>query len=138
MNKKVLVASDVLVAFVDRANPRHLHAGAFFRYFAQEHYTLFTTPLIISDTYALLTHKISPAIAKDFIKALSLGAINVISPDESDVKITYKTMLSSSPSEASFDETLMQVIANRRNITQVCTFSYLHPLFRLATFYLPI
>ncbi|MDE2026726.1 MAG: hypothetical protein KGJ07_09645 [Patescibacteria group bacterium] len=138
MNKKVLIATDVLVAFIDRANPRHLHAGAFLRYFAQEHYTLFTTPLAISDTYAILAHKISPAIAKDFIKALNLGSMNVIPPDESDVKMTYKTLLSSSSTEAGFNETLMQVVANRRNITQICTFSYLHPLFRLTTFYLPI
>lgn len=138
MNKKVLVGTDVFVAFIDRANARHLHAGAFFRYFAQEHYTLFTTPLIVSDTYEILSHRISAAVAKDFIKALTLGSLNIVSPDESDIKLACKTLLSFGASEASFDEVLMQTIANRRNITQICTFSYLHPLYRLATFYLPI
>lgn len=134
----MLVSTDVFVAFIDRANPRHLHAGAFFRYFAQEHYTLFTTPLAVSDTYEILSHRISTAVAKDFLKALTLGSLNVISPDESDIKLSFKTLLSSSGTEASFDEVLMQTIANRRNITQICTFSYLHPLYRLTTFYLPI
>ena|SRR5579872_3273355 len=138
MNKKVLVAADVFIAFIDRANPRHLHAGAFFRYFAQEHYTLFTTPLVVSDTYEILSHKISTSVAKDFIKALTLGSLNILSPDESDIKFACKTILSATGTEASFDEVLMQTIANRRNITQICTFTYLHPLYRLTTFYLPI
>lgn len=138
MNKKVLIAADVFIAFIDRANPRHLHAGAFFRYFAQEHYTLFTTPLVVSDTYEILSHKISTSVAKDFIKALTLGSLNVLTPDESDMKLACKTILSPTSTEASFDEVLMQTIANRRNITQICTFSYLHPLYRLTTFYLPI
>lgn len=138
MNKKVFLAPDVLVAFIDRANPKHLHAAAFFRYFAQERYALFTTISVINTTYDTLSVHISPSIARDFIKALSLGSINILSYDETDIKLTFKTLLSTGTPELSFNEALMQVIANRRNITQVCTFSYLHPLFRLTTFYLPI
>ena len=138
MQKKVFLAPDVLVAFVDRANPKHLHAAAFFRYFAQERYTLISTISVINTTYDTLAVHISPSVARDFIKALSLGSINIVSPDETDIKLTYKTLLTNSTPELSFNETLMQVIANRRNITQVCTFSYLHPLFRLTAFYLPI
>lgn len=138
MSKKVLIAADVFLAFIDRANPRHLHASAFFRYFAQEHYILYTTPLIVSTTYQELSSRISPAVAKDFVKALTLSSIAVCSPDEGDMRLTCKTLLSSIGSEASFDETFMQSVANRRNITQICTFGYLHPLFRLTTFYLPI
>lgn len=138
MNKKIFLAPDVMVAFVDRANPKHLHAAAFFRYFAQEHYSLYTTISVINTSYDTLAVHISPSVARDFIKALALGSINIISPDETDLKLTYKTLLSTSAAEVSFNEVLMQVIANRRSITQVCTFSYLHPLFRLAAFYLPI
>lgn len=138
MQKKVFLAPDVLVAFVDRANPKHLHAAAFFRYFAQERYTLFTTVSAINTAYDTLAVHISPSVARDFIKALSLGSINILSPDETDIKLTFKTLLTTSTPELSFNETIMQVVANRRNITQVCTFSYLHPLFRLTAFYLPI
>lgn len=138
MTKKVFLAPDVLVAFIDRANPKHLHAAAFFRYFAQEHYKLFTTVSVINTTYDTLSVHISPSVARDFIKALALGSINVISPDETDMKLTFKTILTAGTPEISFNEVLMQVIANRRSITQVCTFSYLHPLFRLMPFYLPI
>lgn len=138
MNKKVLIGPDVFIAFIDRASSKHLHAGAFFRYFAQEKYTLFTTALVINNTYQTLSSSISPAVAKDFIKALTLGSINILPPDDSDIKLTFKTLLSATGTEASFGETLMQAMASRRNITQICTFSYLHPLFRLTTFYLPI
>ncbi len=138
MQRKVFIAPDVFVAFIDRANPKHLHAAAFFRYFAQERYKIFTSASVINTTYDTLSVYISPSVARDFIKALSLGSINILSPDETDMKLTFRTLLSTSTPEISFNEVLMQVIANRRGISQVCTFSYLHPLFRLTVFYLPI
>lgn len=137
-SKKVLLAADVLVAFVDRSHPKHLHATAFFRYFAQEKFFLYTSPLVIVDCYTLISQRISPILARDFIKAISLSNITMMYPDESDVKLSYKTILSAENSEVSFHETLLAAMASRRNISYICTFSYLHPLFRLSPFYLPI
>lgn len=137
-SKKIVLATDVLIAFVDRSHPKHLHATAFFRYFAQEKYFLYTTPLVIADCYTLLHQRISPILAKDFIKAISLSSIIVMHPEDSDMKLAYKTILASSNPEITFEETLLATMSSRRNISYVCTFSYLHPLFRLQTFYLPI
>ncbi len=137
-SKKIFLSSDVLVAYIDRGNPKHLHAGAFFRYFAQEQYTLSTNPVIVSDVYKDIAEHISPILAKEFIKALSLSSINMLYPEESDIHLTYKTLLSSSSSDLSFQEALMSSMASRRGISYICTVGYLHPLFGLTAFYLPI
>lgn len=137
-NKKVFLAPDIFVAFIDRADPKHLHAGAFFRYFAQENYFLFTNPATISNVYQSVSQSISPAIGRDFLKALNLTTINLLYPEESDVKLVYKTLMNHQSAELSFDETLIAAMASRRSIPSICTFAYLRPLFGLTPFYLPI
>lgn len=137
-SRKVFLAPDIFVAFVDRAHPKHLHATAFFRYFAQEQHFLYTNPHNIMDAYTLIQKKISPFLAKDFVKAISLGSITMLYPEDTDLKLTYKTILASNSQDLSMQEALMSVMADRRSIPQICTFEYLHPLFGLQVFYLPI
>lgn len=137
-SKKVFLAQDAFIAFVDRAHPKHLHAGAFFRYFAQEQFMLYTNVSTISLVHQTISKKISPSIGKDFIKALSLSNINILYPEEADLRLSFKSFLGSTSPDISLEEVLMSTMAQRRSIPSICTFEYLHPLFGLSTFYLPV
>jgi predicted nucleic acid-binding protein len=137
-NKKVFLATDVVVAFIDRSHPKHLHAVAFFRYFAQEGYILFTNVSNIIAIYNNLYKNISPSLGRDFLRALSLSNINIIYPEDSDFKLAVKTLTNYQSTELHLDEALMAAIASKRSIPSICTLGYLHPLFGLTVFYLPI
>lgn len=137
-SKKIFVSNDVLYAFVDRAHTKHPQAAAYFRYFAQEKYQVFTSYLHVLNTYREIYTKISPSLARDFLRALSLSSINILYPMESDMKAALKTLINYQSSELSFDQSQLAVLANRNTIPQVCTFEYVHPLFGLSAFYLPI
>lgn len=138
VSRKVFLAPDIFLAFVDRAHPKHMHAVAFFRFFAQESYYLYTSTAVLTETHQKIQTNISAALAKDFLKAISLGTVNIIFPEDADLKLTLKTLISYSSQELGMDEALMEVMASRRNIPQISTFDYLHPLFGLTAFYLPI
>lgn len=138
ISKKVFIASDTFIAFIDRAHGKHLHASACFRYFAQEKYTLYTSLLSINKTYEVLFENISHSLARDFLKALSLGNMNIIYPEESDIKNTFKLFSTEQSTELTFSKGLMAVLCNKRNIPQICTFDYMPQLFGLQLFYLPI
>ncbi len=137
-SKKVYVSASAFMAFVDRAHPKHQQALAYFRYFAQEGYQLYTGYVNVIAAHDTLSEKISPSLARDFLRAIVLGNINVVYPEESDMKAAIKTIVQYRSSELTFKEAQMAVLANRRGITQICTFEYLHPLFGLTVFYLPI
>lgn len=137
-SKKIFVSNDVLYAFVDRAHAKYPQAAAYFRYFAQEKYQVFTSYLHVLNTYREIYTKISPSLARDFLRALSLSSINILYPMESDMKAALKTLINYQSSELSFDQSQLAVLANRNAIPQVCTFEYVHPLFGLSAFYLPI
>lgn len=138
ISKKVYTAPSGFLAFVDRAHPKYDQASAYFRYFAQNGYALYTDTLSIVETYNQIYEDISPSLAKDFLRTIFLGNINIIYPEERDIKSAFKTLVNYQSVELTFNQALRAVLANRRGISNIYSFEYLHPLFGQAVFYLPI
>jgi predicted nucleic acid-binding protein len=138
ISKKVFIESSVFYAFINRADPKYPQAGAYFRYFAQEQFQVFTSYPVLDDVYIDIFEKISPSLARDFIRGLSLSSINVLYPTESDLKAALKTLINYRNSELTFKDAQTAVLANRNYISQICTFKYIHPLFGLSAFNLPL
>jgi predicted nucleic acid-binding protein len=137
-SKKIFLDSSVLYAFVNRAHPKHPQAAAYFRYFAQEKFQVFTSYPMVEAAYNEIYEKISPSLAKDFLRGISLSSINVLYPSDSDMKAALKTLINYRNTELTFTDSQTAVLANRNAISQIATFDYLHPLFGLSSFNLPI
>jgi len=138
LSKKVYIAPSAFYSFIDRAHPKNEQTAAFFRYFAEQGYTLFTDTQSLIETYNRIYREISPSLSKDFLRTLFLGNINIIYPEESDIKAALKTLVNFQSTELNFSQSLRAVLANRRGINQIFTLDYLHPLFGQSVFYLPI
>ncbi len=137
-SKKVFIESDIFYAFVNRAHQRHPEASAYFRYFAQEKFQVFTSYPVIRGAYDQIYQKISPSLAKDFIRGVSLSSINIFYPTESDLKAALKALINFRNTELTLEQAQTAVLANRNTIPQICTFEYLHPLFGQSAFFLPL
>lgn len=138
VSKKVYIASDEFIAFMDRAHPKHVQASAYFRYFAQENYQLYSTILSINETYTSVYNTISPSLARDFLRVLALSSVNIIYPEPADMKTAIRTLESSNSVDLTFTKAIMATVCNRKSIPQIATFEYLHALFGLQLFYLPM
>lgn len=138
ISKKVYISPSVCYAFIDRLDPRHRQAAAYFRFFAQNNYQLFIDIIDISETYDKICKRMSPSVGKDFLRILFLSDINIIYPEESEIKTALKTLMNYGNEELRYEEALRSSVANRRSIPIVATFEFLHPLFGLETFFLPI
>lgn len=138
ISKKVYVAPSAFYALIDRAHPEHDQASAFFRFCAERGYMLFTDTETLTEVYNHIYKEISPSLSKDFLRTIFLGNVNIIYPEESDIKAALKTLVNYQSTELTFSQSLRAVLANRRGVTQIFTFEYLHPLFGLSVFYLPI
>ncbi len=138
ISKKVYLAPSSLYAFIDRAHEKHSQASAYFRYFSEQEYILYIDSLNLNQAYDIIFKKMSPSLAKDFLRIVSLSDINILSPEDSEIKAAFKTISNYNALDLTFAEALMAVVASKRNIMTICTFDYLHPLFGLNTFFLPI
>jgi len=138
VSKKIYIAPDGLVAFIDRAHKKHVQATAFFRYFAQEQCQLYSNVVNIHETYMAIYNTISPSLARDFLRALSLSSINVLNPEPADIKAAIKILETSNSVDLTFSKALMAVVCNKKSIPQIMTYEYLHALYGLQLFYLPV
>lgn len=138
LSKKVFLAPSAFIAYIDRAHPMHSQADAFFRFFASEQYFLYTDFPSIIEAYRLIFANISPSLAKDYLRTMGITSMNILYPEESDAKAAVKALVAYQSTDLSYANALMAVLAYRRGISQICTFEYLHPLFGLTTFYLPM
>jgi predicted nucleic acid-binding protein len=138
ISKKVFVESSVFCAFIDRAHPKHEQAAAYFRYFAEEEYMIFTDYPSLIESYTSIYKDISPSLAKDFLRTLSLSNVNTLYPEEQDSKVALKALVTYQSTDLTFPKAISAVLAQKRGISQICTFDYLHPLFGQVLFYLPI
>ena len=138
ISKKVYLSASGFYAFINRAHAKYEQASAYFRYFAQEQYALFTDIYTILEVYNQIYKEISPSLAKDFLRTVTISDINIIYPEERDIKAALKTLINFQSTELNFSQAVRAVLANRRGISQIHTFDYLHPLFGQTVFYLPI
>ena len=138
LSKKVYISSDGFVAFIDRGHKKHVQAAAFFRYFAQEQYQLYINPVTINETYMTIYNTISPSLARDFLRALDLSNINLVFPENADIKAAIKIIETSNTVELTFSKALMAVMCNKKSIPQIMTYEFLHALYGIQLFYLPI
>jgi len=138
ISKKVYLSSSGFYAFINRAHVKYEQASAYFRYFAQENYILFTDIYTILEVYNQIYKDISPSLAKDFLRIITISDINIIYPEERDIKAALKTLINFQSTDLTFSQALRAVLANRRGVSQIHAFDYLHPLFGQSVFYLPI
>lgn len=138
ISKKVYLSPSALYAFIDRAHEKHAQASAYFRYFSEREYLLYIDVINLNQAYDIIFKKMSPSLAKDFLRIISLSDINIITPEDNEIKATFKTIINYNSLDLTFSEAIMAVVASKRNIMQICTFEYLHPLYGLNTFFLPI
>jgi predicted nucleic acid-binding protein len=137
-SKKVYLDSSTFVAFIDRAHIKYDQATAYFRYFGIEEYQLFSDPISILDAYNRFYTDISPSLAKDFMRVMALSNVNMIYPEDADMKAALKAIVNFKTTDLTFNKALLSVLANRRGVSQICTFEYMPQLFGLSLFYLPI
>lgn len=136
-SKKILLTSSVLFSFIDRLAPKHSQAEAFMRYFAQEQYHVLVASVTIVETYKLLKENISYSLAKDFLRTIFLGSIEVIYPDEILTKTAIRLVLSNSGQDLDFDQALINVMADKNQIHAIASFEYSNFYFGIQPFSLP-
>lgn len=137
ISKKVFITPSIFVAFVNRSDDHYHQSTAFFRYFAQEKYSLYTSNVAVVETANRLQKEVSTSIAKEFLKTIFISNVEIIWSTESDEKAALKLYVGNQNFESTFSQALTAVMANRRFISQICTFESHQPMFGQTVFDLP-
>lgn len=137
-DKKVIIASHVFTAFIDRSHPNHGQAVAFFRYFSEEQYEVNTVLTTLIHTYQDIQETMGQSVAREWLKNMFLGSIQIIYPDETTVKTAIKLIMTTKNYNITIDQAIMNVVADKRHILSIATFEFFPFFFGVKPFTLPL
>ena len=137
-DKKVIISNQVFFAFIDRSHQNHGQAVAFFRYFTEEQFELYTVLFSVAATYQDLQDHIGLSIARNWLKSIFLGNIQIAYPDEATIKAAIKLITSTYNYNITIDQAVMNVVADKKGIPFIATFEFFPFFFGIKPFTLPL
>jgi predicted nucleic acid-binding protein len=128
-NRKIFIDSSVFTAFVDRGNPRHMHAAKALEATASIGYRLYTTPPIIADAYEELMKQVGTTVALEFLQTTLQSGMEIIFKQKTDLNAAYRILKINRTEQISLNEAISAALMQRKGITTILTFNPWHNLF---------
>jgi len=122
---KIFIDTGGLIALLDEKDPYHKDSSEFYRSL-KKNALLFTTLLVVSETYTWLRYHSSHSTANSFLgiieKAKKTGYIKVIFPDTNLISKTHAVLHEYKDQELSYTDALSFVILEQYHIEDVFGF----------------
>lgn len=123
-SKKIFVDSSTLIAFIDRASENHYRAIDAFQRLAYSEYHLYTSNLVIVDTYDQIQSSLGSATAKEFLSTIIQSKIDILYPAKSEIQAALKLVNFYTGRDLKLIDVINAVIMNKIGIVQIFTFNY--------------
>lgn len=136
-SKKVYITQSAMYAFIDRSDGKHQMAGAYFRFFAQEGYHLYTSPSTIMSTYERIATHMSHSIAREFLQTIFTSSIDIMYVDEPLMKAAAKLVITTTSVHLTLEQAITNIVCDKSQTSTICTFEYFPFLFGTRAFTLP-
>lgn len=127
-SKKVFIDTSIFIAFIDRANLNHQKSTQVIEFFAKQGYQLFTSNLVVVQTFNRIEKEIGTSISLDFLQAILESDIEVIYYDQQDLIACFRFLKNYQSKQASLNEIINSHLMNKRSIPSVITYDLWHNL----------
>lgn len=128
-SRKIFIDSSVLIAFINRGHARHLNASKAIEDTASIGYSLYTSPQVITDSYALLSSEVGASIALEFLQTMLESGIEILFPQKADLITAHRILKANKDRQVSLSEALDATLMQKKGIIQILTFSHWNNLF---------
>ena len=128
-SRKIFIDSSILIAFIDRGDPNHLKASKSIEALASLGYRLYTSSLVVTHSYTLLSREVGAAIALEFLQTMLQSGIEILFPQKIDLITAHRILRVNRDRQIVLSEALNATLMQKRGIVQILTFSYWNKLF---------
>lgn len=132
-SRKIFIDSSILIAFIDKGDSNHLKASKAIEDMASLGYRLYTSPQVVADSYALLSHDVGTTVALEFLQIMLQTGIEILFPQKADLITAYRILKVNREEQIALSEAINATLMQRKGIVQILTFSYWHKLFGTYT-----
>lgn len=126
--QSIFIDTSAFLAFIDRADINHIKSVRVFELLARHNFQVYTSNLIVVQTFSRLEKDLGFSLAKDFLKTILEGNIQVLHPTESDLKAAYRFLKLNPERQISLMEVVNTHLMDKVRVVSILTFSYWHNL----------
>lgn len=123
-SKKIFIESSYFLAFVDRVNPNHSRAVKVFEMLGKDKYQVFTSGMVVMQTFNALERDLGQTLARDFLQAMLETKIQVLYINDSDLLAAFRYLKANPGRQISLSSIINAHLIQRHGINSVLTFDF--------------
>lgn len=123
-SKKIFIEASVFPAFIDRVNPNHAKASKIFEVLGRNKYQVFTSGMVVIQTFNALERDLGETLARDFLKAMLETNIQILYTNEPDLLAAFRYLKANPGRQISLSSIINANLIQRHGINSVLTFDF--------------
>lgn len=123
-SKKIFIEASVFLAFIDRVNPNHAKAIKIFELLAKDKYQVFTSGMVVAQTFNALERDLGETLARDFLQAMLETDIQILYTNQSDLLAAMRFLKANPGRQISLSSVINANLIQRHGINSVLTFDF--------------
>lgn len=131
VSKKIFLDSSIFLSFVDRTHLNHQKAVAILEHLADQNYQLFTSDLVVFQSFNLIERDLGFAVAQGFLKAVLDSSIKILYVTEQELLFAFR-FLKTAARRASLVEVVTARLMEKHGISSILTFDFWHNISGIA------
>lgn len=123
-SKKIFIGSSLFLAFIDRASLNHAKAGEMFEIAGRYKYHLFTSDIVILQSFNGIERDLGQTLANDFLQAVIESNIQVLYTGESDLQAAFRYFKVNPGKQISLASIINANLMQKNGINSILTFDF--------------
>lgn len=122
-NPEVFLGKSFFEALFVRKNSNHAQAQNIIEKIIQKKYQVYTSNLVIIETFYVLKKQLNQTRALSFMNAILESQMCILFPTKADLKLAYRYMNMNQSKKVDYLEAIVSVIMYKNNIQRIITFN---------------
>lgn len=121
---KIFIEASMFLSFIDRASLNNVKAGQIFEFLGKNKYQVFTSAMVIAQTFNVIERDLGTIIARDFLQAMTETSIQILYTSEPDLLAGFKYLKANPGRQISLSSIINANLIQRHGINSVLTFDF--------------
>ncbi len=123
-SKKIFMESSIFLAYVDRANLNHSKAGEIMEYLARQKFHVFTSSIVVLQTFNAIERDLGGTLAKDFLQAMIESNIQILHSVETDLQSAFRYLKANPGRQISLSSIINANLMQKHGVNSILTFDF--------------
>lgn len=128
ISHKIFIETSFFISFIDRASLEHLKSVALLEFLGKNNYQVYTSNLVILQTFTRLEREMGATVAMEFLQAILESNIETLYFTRSELIASFRYIRVNSQRRYALSEIINSIMMEKHGINGVLTYDFWHSL----------